>query len=91
MIAKNGKLGLASMSAMPLMAIGVWYVQSKSHKRWQIFRKKNSNLNAFLHEDVAGIRVIQSFHAEGETEDTFDDLVKLAKEQDKENLKIKVI
>ncbi len=76
MIAKNGKLGLASMSAMPLMAIGVWYVQSKSHKRWQIFRKKNSNLNAFLHEDVAGIRVIQSFHAEGETEDTFDDLLK---------------
>ncbi|MBQ8315884.1 MAG: ABC transporter ATP-binding protein, partial [Lachnospiraceae bacterium] len=76
MIAKNGKLGLASMSAMPLMAIGVWYVQSKSHKRWQIFRKKNSNLNAFLHEDVAGIRVIQSFHAEDETEETFDDLLK---------------
>lgn len=76
MIAKNGKLGLASMSAMPLMAIGVWYVQTKSHKRWQIFRKKNSNLNAFLHEDVAGIRVIQSFHAEDETEETFDDLLK---------------
>ena len=76
MIAKNGKLGLASMSALPFMAIGVWYVQSKSHKRWQIFRKKNSNLNAFLHEDVSGIRVIQSFHAEKETEETFDDLVK---------------
>ncbi len=76
MIVKNGKLGLASMSAMPLMAIGVWFVQSKSHKRWQIFRKKNSNLNAFLHEDVAGIRVIQSFHAEEETEETFDDLLK---------------
>jgi len=76
MIAKNGTLGLASMSAMPLMAIGVWFVQSKSHKRWQIFRKKNSNLNAFLHEDVAGIRVIQSFHAEEETEETFDDLLK---------------
>ena len=76
MIAKNGKLGLASMSAMPLMAIGVWFVQSKSHKRWQVFRKKNSNLNAFLHEDVAGIRVIQSFHAEEETEETFDDLLK---------------
>lgn len=76
MIVKNGKLGLASMSAMPLMAIGVWYVQSKSHKRWQIFRKKNSNLNAFLHEDVAGIRVIQSFHAEDETEENFDDLLK---------------
>ena len=76
MIAKNGKLGLASMSALPLMAVGVWFVQSKSHKRWQIFRKKNSNLNAFLHEDISGIRVIQSFHAEEETEETFDDLLK---------------
>lgn len=76
MIVKNGTLGLASMSTLPLMAIGVWLVQSKSHKRWQIFRKKNSNLNAFLHEDVSGIRVIQSFHAEEETEETFDDLLR---------------
>jgi len=76
MIAKNGKLGLATMSALPLMAIGVWFVQTKSHKRWQIFRKKNSNLNAFLHEDISGMRVIQSFHAEDETQQTFDELLK---------------
>ena len=75
MIAKNGKLGLASMSTLPLMAIGVWFVQYKSHKRWQIFRKKNSNLNAFLHEDISGMRVIQGFSAENETEETFDDLL----------------
>ncbi len=75
MIAKNGTLGLASMATLPFMAVGVWIVQSKSHKRWQIFRKKNSNLNAFLHEDVSGMRVIQSFHAEEETEETFDDLL----------------
>lgn len=76
MIAKNGKLGLATMSALPLMAVGVWFVQTKSHKRWQIFRKKNSNLNAFLHEDISGMRVIQSFHAEDETQQTFDELLK---------------
>lgn len=76
MIAKNGKLGLASMSALPFMAVGVWFVQYKSHKRWQIFRKKNSNLNAFLHEDISGMRVIQSFSAEDEARDTFDDLLK---------------
>ncbi len=76
MIAKNVKLGLASMSAIPLMAVGVWYVQNKSHKRWQIFRKKTSNMNAFLHEDVSGMRIIQSFHAEDETGATFDDLLK---------------
>lgn len=76
MLVKNVKLGLASMCAIPLMAVGVFFVQSKSHKRWQIFRKKNSNLNAFLHEDVAGIRVIQGFHAEDETQETFEDLLK---------------
>ena len=37
--------------------------------------KKSSNLNAFVHEDMAGIRVIQSFAAEKETEDTFDGLI----------------
>lgn len=76
MIGKNGKLGLASMSAIPLMAIGVWYVQNKSHKGWQVFRKKTSNMNAFLHEDVSGMRVIQGFHAQEEASETFDELLK---------------
>ena len=57
------------------MIIGVFIVQSISHKRWQSFRKKSSNLNAFVHEDLSGIRVIQSFSAEEETDRTFHQLV----------------
>lgn len=75
MVWKNPKLALASMMTIPFMAIGMVYIQVKAHPRWQLFRKKSANLNAFIHEDMAGIRIIQSFHAQGETEDTFDELI----------------
>lgn len=75
MAVKNWKLALAAMSSLPLMIVGILFVQSKSHVRWQIRRKKSSNLNAFIHEDVSGMRVIQSFSAEDETEKTFDELL----------------
>lgn len=75
MIYKNPKLALASMLSLPLMAAGMIFIEVKAHPRWQTFRKKSANLNAFIHEDMAGIRVIQSFHAQEETRDTFDELI----------------
>ena len=74
MLIKDWRLGLASLWSLPLMVFGVSFLEKRSHKGWQNFRKKSSNLNAFLHEDIAGIRVIQSFHAEDETQKTFDKL-----------------
>lgn len=76
MIWKNPKLALASLMTIPFMAAAILFIQIKAHPRWQLFRKKSANLNAFIHEDMAGMRVIQSFHAQGETEDTFDVLLK---------------
>lgn len=76
MFIKNYQLAFAAMISLPLMAIGVWFVQTRAHKRWQIHRKKSSNLNAFIHEDVSGMRIIQSFRAEKETEETFEELLK---------------
>ncbi len=76
MFAKDPLLAAAAMISLPLMAAGIWYIQTRSHVRWQIHRKKSSNLNAFVHEDLSGIRIIQSFHAEGETMDTFRHLTK---------------
>ena len=74
MLIKDWRLGLASLSTMPFMAFGVAFLEKHCHRSWQDFRKKSSNLNAFLHEDIAGIRIIQSFHAEDETQATFDKL-----------------
>lgn len=76
MFVKNPVLAAAALCSLPVMALMLALIQTFSHQRWQIFRKKASNLNAFVHEDMSGIRVIQSFTAERETEDTFRDLVK---------------
>lgn len=76
MVCKNPALAFASLLTLPFMAAATFYIEYKAHPRWQLFRKKAANLNAFIHEDMAGIRIIQSFHAQKETEDTFDELVK---------------
>lgn len=75
MIVKNPKLTLAALCSTPLLMLGMWLIQRYSHRRWQIFRKKSANLNAFLHENIAGMRIIQSFTAEEETMDTFYRLI----------------
>lgn len=75
MFAKNPLLAAASLLSTPFMAVGTVLIELKAHPRWQAFRKKSSNLNAFIHEDMSGMRIIQSFTAEEETERTFDGLV----------------
>lgn len=76
MMIKSVPLALASLCSLPFMIIGMWFIQIYSHKRWQINRQKSSNLNAFVHEDLSGMRIIQSFSAEEETSQTFDELLK---------------
>lgn len=75
MFVKNWKLAAAALSSLPLMILGVAFVQSKSHIRWQIHRKKGSNMNAFVHEDISGMYVVQSFGAEQETKQIFEELL----------------
>lgn len=75
MFIKNPALAGASLCSLPFMFICIWLIQVYSHKNWQDFRKKSSNLNAFIHEDISGMRIIQSFHAEEETSETFDELL----------------
>lgn len=75
MFVKSPVLAVASLCSLPVMAAGLWIIQVYSRVRWQIFRKKSSNLNAFIHEDISGMRVIHSFNAEEETMGTFRTLV----------------
>lgn len=76
MFLKNAALASAALITIPFMAASMWFIQVKSHKRWQIHKKKSSNLNAFVHEDLSGIRIIHSFAAEKETSETFRQYVK---------------
>lgn len=76
MVIKDWRLALASLCSIPLMILAIWFIQKFSHVRWQIVRKKSSNLNAYVHESIAGMSVVQSFRAEEETKDIFSGLVK---------------
>ncbi len=71
MVVKNYRLAMAALITVPLLALGMFVIETTAHRRWQIYRKKTSNLNAYVHEDLSGIRVIQSFGAEKETRKAF--------------------
>ena len=75
MFVKDVRLAAAALSSLPLMIAGIWFIEIRSHKQWQIYRKKGSNVNAYVHEGLSGMSVIQSFYAEQETKDTFSGLV----------------
>lgn len=74
MLIKNPLLALASMAGLPLLLAGLLYIEGTNHKRWKLVRKKSSNVAAFIHEEIAGIRVVKSYSAEDETFETFDEL-----------------
>ncbi|HBM80126.1 MAG TPA: multidrug ABC transporter ATP-binding protein, partial [Clostridiaceae bacterium] len=76
MLSLDYRLALVSFSILPFMFAFMFYIQTVSRKRWQIFRKKTSNLNAYIHEDFSGVRVTQSFAAEKKTSSMFFDLAK---------------
>ena len=71
MVIKNAMLALAALITLPILAAGMFAIMTISHKRWQVYRKKTSNLNAFIHEDMSGMRIVQSFAAEEETREDF--------------------
>ena len=71
MLVKNWQLALAALLTLPVLCGGMFVIQSAAHRRWQVHRKKNSNLNAFIHEDFSGIRIVQSFAAEPEKTEDF--------------------
>lgn len=72
MLIKNWKLALAAFLTLPFLCVCMFLIQFSAHQRWQIHRKKNSNLNAFIHENFSGIRIVQSFAAEPERQNDFD-------------------
>jgi ATP-binding cassette subfamily B protein len=76
MLIMNIKLGLVALATLPPMMAVFFIMMTVSEKRWQSYRKKTSNMNAFTHEDFSGMRVVQSFAAEKETSGTFSKLLK---------------
>jgi ATP-binding cassette subfamily B protein len=76
MLSLNYRLALSAIVLLPFLFFCMFMVETQSRKRWQQHRMKRSNLNAFTHEDFSGIRVVQSFAAEGHSSLNFNKLVK---------------
>ena len=67
----NFKLALASIVVLPFLSIALFSVETIARIRWQNYRRKRSNLNAYTHEDFSGIRVIKGFAEEEKTSRNF--------------------
>ena len=76
----NVKLAMACIILLPFLTIAMFYIEIHSRKRWEVFRNKRSNLNGFTHEDFSGIKVVQAFANEKNTEKNFRKMVKEQKE-----------
>ncbi len=68
MVIMNPFLALSAFVVIPFMVIFTYLVVIRGYHNWETFRKKESNFSSFIHEDYSGIRAIQSFQAEKETE-----------------------
>ncbi|HZJ82466.1 MAG TPA: ABC transporter ATP-binding protein [Clostridia bacterium] len=70
----NVKLTLIILSTVPLLLIILGFLKKRIRHRWQKVRMKGSNMNAYLHENLAGMRVTQSFVREPETGKVYNEL-----------------
>lgn len=75
MLIVSPMLTLAALASLPIIIVGMFVCEIVADRRWQALRKKDSNMAAFIHEDFAGIGIIQSFCAQSEAKQEFEDLV----------------
>ena len=68
------KLSLVVMAGVPILAIFMFWIKDKQRKAWQQVSNKNSNLNAYLQENIVGARITQMFAREEENAETFAEL-----------------
>ncbi|MDZ5001155.1 ABC transporter ATP-binding protein, partial [Clostridium perfringens] len=75
MLMLDVKLAIACILLLPILGLGMFFIEINSRKRWSEYRSKRSILNGFTHEDISGIKVVQSYAKENSTDLKFKDLV----------------
>jgi len=68
------KLSLVVLAGVPVLGIFMFWIKEKQRKAWQQVSNKNSNLNAYLQENIVGARITQMFAREEENAETFSEL-----------------
>src|SRR5437667_4069176 len=68
----NAKLALLALVPFPLLIAGALSYTLTPHRRYRLQRRAASNINALLHDNLAGIRQIKSFAREREEHARFN-------------------
>ena len=68
------ELSLVVLAGVPVLAAFLLWIKKKQRRAWQQVSNKNSNLNAYLQENIVGARITQIFAREDENLDTFSEL-----------------
>ena len=68
------QLALVVLCGVPILTVFMIWIKNKQRKAWQAVSNKNSNLNAYLQENIVGARITQIFAREDENAQIFQDL-----------------
>jgi len=68
----NAKLALLALVPLPLLIAGALAYTLTAHRRYRLQRRAASNINALLHDNLAGVRQIKSFAREHEEHARFN-------------------
>ncbi len=69
------RLGLITLAFVPVAIYGVFYIKVRQRKAMQEVSAKQSNMNAYIHESISGMKVTQSFTREDVNLGVFNELM----------------
>jgi ATP-binding cassette subfamily B protein len=68
------QLSLVVLAGVPILMVFMFWIKNRQRKAWQAVSNKNSNLNAYLQENIVGARITQIFAREDENAKIFKEL-----------------
>lgn len=74
MLSTDVWLSLVVLAGVPVLMVFMMFIKKHQRRAWQRVSNKNSNLNAYLQENISGARVTQIFTREEENAEIFDGL-----------------
>jgi ATP-binding cassette, subfamily B, multidrug efflux pump len=74
MLAIDPKLTLYAMAGFPVLAGIIFIIKNAQRRAWQKLSNKQSNLNAYVHESINGIKITQAFVREKENKQIFEEV-----------------
>ena len=67
------QMALVVLCGVPVLMVFMFWIKNRQRKAWQAVSNKNSNLNAYLQENIVGARITQIFAREDENARIFQE------------------